>query len=252
MITGLMSRWQQQLPTRLSSTLVILLLTALLAACGGDSPAEFTAPEEPSSSFISVAELGSGLVGQDLAEGLSISQESDQITDIDGVRNRESVYLVSTTSDLVGLTLYPIETPRTLAGTNVASMRDATGNLIDDASVAQGIMLETTASLTAANIATVDALLDADISVLGDGAITTEQVGDAWRVTLNLSYPFDEANPGSNPDSFLLLFAFVEDTTQADPRTLSFSMSDVGIVTTDPAIELVISASLEAPVVTLP
>jgi hypothetical protein len=246
------TRFTTHRPKRVAYTVTGLLLTVLLAACGGDSPAEFTAPEEPSNSFITVAELGSGLVGQDLAEGLSISQESDQITDIDGMRNRESVYLITTTSDLVGLTLYPIETPRTFAATNVASMRDIDGNLIDDASVAQSIMLETTASLTAADIATVDALLDADSSVLGDGAITTEPTGDAWRVTLNLSYPFDETNPGNSPNSFLMLFAFVEDTTQADPRTLSFSMSDVGIVTTDPEIELVISSSLEAPVITLP
>lgn len=248
MLTGFISR-----PTkRLSYTLSSVILTVLLAACGGDSPAEFTPPEAPETSFISVAELGSGLTSQTLAEGLNVSLESEQITDVDGMRNRETVYLVTTTSDLVGLTLYPIEAPRTFADTNVVSMRDINGELIDDASVAQSIMVETTATLTAEDIATVNALLDADSSVLGDGAITTEEAGDAWRVTLNLSYPFDETNPGNSPNSFLLLFAFVEDTTQADPRTLSFSMSDVGIVTTDPEIELVISDSLEAPVITLP
>jgi hypothetical protein len=218
----------------------------LLASCGrSPTPVGSDIADTP---LLAVAELGGSISNQALASGFSITFEDEQIDDQDGLRTHVSQYFISGI-EADALSLYPVATAATLAGTNVTGLRNLAGDTISDVSVAQSIALEAS-DVTTEGVSTVQALLE-DAQALGT-VISTEAVSGGFRVVLEKRYPFDSEDPNAI-DSFLMLFAFVAEDAATEPTadTLTFSMASVNIVPGETDIEVVIAPNLPAPTITL-
>jgi hypothetical protein len=232
----------------LSRNILLFATLALLASCGR-SPAPVS--ETSDTPLLGIAELGSSVSSQALASGFSVTVEDQQISDENGIRSHMSQYLISGV-DANALSLYPVATATTFADTNVTGLRNLAGDVIDDASVAQSIALETR-DATTEGLSDVQVLLE-NAQTLGT-VISTEAVSGGFRVVLEQRYPHDPEDPNAI-NSFLMLFAFVADDAPVQPtaNTLTFSMAAVNIVPGETdgetAIEVVIAPNLPAPTIT--
>jgi hypothetical protein len=159
------------------------------------------------------------------------------VVDGDGVRVQEVVYEINNTSDrdLSNLTLYAVDTPDTLAGTNVSGLRDALGSEITDPDMAPSIVSvhgsdadnKDMQAFTEADKVRVKGLLDEmypdnSFAVLSRGFVASNISGQADRaiaageqgvITIAVQYPYDTNNPAGYPDTFTLSFAFVDEPT---------------------------------------
>lgn len=114
----------------------------LLAACS-TSPSPEVGITNPTGSLLGTADVGSASVSvQALIPGLGFSVVERSVVDADGIRVQEVTYQLENTSerDLSNLTLYAVDTPNTLAGTNVSNLKDVLGNDITNPDMAPSIV----------------------------------------------------------------------------------------------------------------
>jgi hypothetical protein len=224
---------------------VVLLL---LAACSTSPRPDTFADSVATDTLLGIAELGNDVVSvQALVPGLSFAVIDRSFTDADGVRVQEIVYEVDNTSDrdLSNLTLYAVDTPNTLAGTNVSGLRDALGSAITNPDMAPSIIsihgedpedADMQAFIDADKVR-VKGLLDElypdnSFSVLSRGFVASNVTGQGDRaiaqgekgiVTIAVQYPFDPNSPAGYPSTFSLTFAFVDEevtrVTQGDDES---------------------------------
>lgn len=217
----------------------LLSIFLLLAACS-TNPRPEVGITNPTGSLLGIADVGSASISaQALVPGLGFSVVERSVVDADGIRLQEVTYQLENTSerDLSNLTLYAVDTPNTLAETNVSGLQDALGNDITNPDMAPSIVAvhgsnadnADMQAFTEADKIRVKALLDEmypdnAFAVLSRGFVASNIAGQGNRaiaigeqgvVTIAVQYPFDPVNPAGYPDSFTLTFAFVdEDVTR--------------------------------------
>lgn len=226
---------------------VCLLL--LLPACRRSSPDVPTDAMPPSvGDVVGVAMLevttsntSTAFDSQALVTDLSFSLLDSNVLDGDGVRVRQLTLEIQNDSErnLSNVTFYSLQTPNTVAGSNVSNMQDVLGNPIVDDAMAQSIIpvhgqssvgvidsaLADMQAFSEGDQGRVNALLDNaypdnDFAVLARGFVASNISGQADRaiaagergvVTIAVQYPFDVNNPAGYPDTFTLSFAFVDE-----------------------------------------
>ncbi|MEM7735486.1 MAG: hypothetical protein AAF267_06825 [Deinococcota bacterium] len=252
------------LAVRATSTYWLLFM---LVACGRgpapslDVPSSNVPSSNAPSALLSVAELGSGVLGtrvdvQSLVNGLELSRVDRQVIDRNGIRIQQVTFKIANISqvDIDNLSIYGIQTPISVVGTNVSALRDSLAAPITNADMARSILMvhgrfadgsidpdkADMQAYTPADQARVQALLDSafadiDYVVLNRGFVASNESGQANRaiaanetgvVTVATQYPYDPANPAGYPDKFNLQVAFVNEATPRITQGLDESTDD--------------------------
>jgi len=213
------------------------MLFFLLTACS-TSPRPDEAVALDAHHWLGITELsGDDVSVQALVPGLTFTIVERDAIERNGVRIQEMVYEIENTSsqDLNNLTLYPIDTARTLPGTNVSQLRDISGAAITNPDMAPSIIAvhgrdaedADMQAFTEEDKANIKALLDSrypsnTFTVLARGFVASNSSsqgeraiasGESGVVTIAVQYPYDSANPAGYPDSFNLTFAFIDEAT---------------------------------------
>lgn len=265
---------------RYRSCLSLVVLLLLLPACRRSAAPEVTNPTVSgvlgTANFDLNATEATTLSSQTLVPGLEFNLITSTILNGNGVRVRQLTLEVQNNSshDFNNLTLYSVQTPNTLPGSNVSNLRDALGNTITDPAMAQSIVPvhgQSSMGIIDPELADMQAfspddqiarqtLLDTtyperDFAPLARGFVASHisgqqhraiAAGETGMVTLAVQYPFDANKPAGYPDTFKLSFAFVDETITrfsqgANETNEAFldRLAGYGIDTTNTEVEIV-------------